>query len=105
MGVIHVWPQMFGYKLTLQEFLWTYRPFALFREPDLFSLSARQGRRIIDKCPTSNKGWKTKFFHVSTLGLNEENPEGHRLPTAWAGELRGMFLVLNLHILALLTLL
>ena len=24
MGAIHLWPHIFGYKLTLQEFLWTY---------------------------------------------------------------------------------
>ena len=50
MGVIHLWPQIFGYELTLQEFLWTYQPFTLFGELDFFSLLARQGKRIIDKC-------------------------------------------------------
>ena len=88
--------QMFGFNLTLQEFIWTYWPFALFGEPNFFSLINRQRRRIIDKCLTNNKGWKTKFFHVSTLGLNEENPEGHHLPTAWVGELRGEASVLGL---------
>ena len=95
-----MWPQRFGYKLTLQEFLWTYRPFALFEELGFFSLSARPGRKIIDKVPTSIKGWKTKFFHVSALRFCEENPEGHRLPIVWAGTLRGKSLGLNLHILA-----
>ena len=99
-----MWPQRFKYELTLQEFLWTYRPFALFGEPGFFSLTARIGRKTINKVTTSNKGWKTKLFYVSTLGLYEENPEDHRLPNTWAGELRGKFLVLNMQILTLLTL-
>ena len=79
MGAIHLWPQIFGYELTIQEFFWTYQSFALFGEAGFFSLSARHGRKIIDKCQSSNKGWNGKFFHMSTLGLYEENPESHRL--------------------------
>ena len=39
MGAVHLWSQMFGYELTLQQFLWSYRPFTLFGEPSFFSLS------------------------------------------------------------------
>ena len=47
---------MFGYELTPQEFLFAYRPFALFGEKGFFSFSARPGRKIIEKIPTNNKG-------------------------------------------------
>ena len=63
---------MYGYELTLQEFFWTYRPFALFEEVGFFSLFDWYGRKITDKCPSSNKGWKAKFFYVSTLGFCKE---------------------------------
>ena len=88
MRAIHFWPQRFWYELSLQEILWTYRPFSLFREVGFFSLQARQGRKIIDKCLSSNTGWKLNFFYISTLGFYEETPEGHPLPTDWAGKLR-----------------
>ena len=64
-GAIHLWPQMFRYELTHQEFLFTYMAFALFGEMGFFSLSARPGRKIIEKIPNSNKGWKTRFFLAS----------------------------------------
>ena len=88
-GAIYLWPQRFGYELTLPELLWIYRPFPLFGEVGFFSLSARQGKKVISRCPSNNKGWKKKFFHVSTLGFCEENPAGHPLPTVWASELNG----------------
>ena len=94
MGTIHLWPQWFGYELMLQELLWTYPLFALFEEVGFFSLQARQQKNIIDKCPSSNKGWKGKFFHVSTLGFCEESPGEHPLPTVWVGELRDKDLAL-----------
>ena len=80
MGATHLWPQRFGYELTLQEFLWAYRPFALFGEPGFFSLTAGPGKKIIDKVQTSNKGWKTKFFHLSTLRFCKENPKAIAYP-------------------------
>ena len=80
---------MYGYELTPQEFLFAYRPFGLFREKGFFSFTARLGKKIIDKIPTSNKGWKTRFFLASRRGFCKENPQGHRLPGAWARELRG----------------
>ena len=80
---------MYGYKLTPQEFLFVYRPFGLFGEKGFFSFTAWLGKKIIDKIPTSNKGWKTRFFLASRRGFGEGNPQGHRLPGAWARELRG----------------
>ena len=84
MGVAYLWPQYFGYELTLQEFLWTYRAFTLTEELRFFSLSTMQGRKIIDKYPSNNKGWKTKFFQVLTSGLYKADPESDVvLPTVW----------------------
>ena len=80
---------MFGYELTPQEFLFVYRPFALFGEKGFFSFSSRPGRKVIEKIPTNNKGWKTRFFLASKRGFCEGNPQGHRLPIAWARALRG----------------
>ena len=91
MGVIHLWPQTYGYELTPQEFLFAYRPFGLFGERGFFSFTARLGRKIIDKIQTSNKGWKTRFFIASSRGFCDDHPQGHRLPGTWAGELRGEF--------------
>ena len=68
MGVIHMWPQMYGYELTPQEFLFAYCPFGLFGEKGFISFTARLGKKIIDKIPTSNKGWKTRFFLASSGG-------------------------------------
>ena len=82
MGVIYLWPQWFRYDLPFQEFMWSYRPFSLFGEVGFFSLQARQGRKIINRCPSNNKGWNQKYFHVPTLGLCEESPVGHPLPIA-----------------------
>ena len=73
MGPVYLWPQYFGYELTLQEFLWVYRVFPLVGELRFFSLSNKQGKRIIDGCSSINKGWKKKFFCVSTAGLYESN--------------------------------
>ena len=91
MGAIYFWPQHFGYELSLSEFLWTYRPFPLTNEAGFFGLSARPGKKIIVKYPSNNKGWKNKFFHVSTMGFCEGEPRsGEGMPTDWALELRGM---------------
>lgn len=89
MGAIHLWPQRFGYELTLRELLWTFRPISLHNEVGFFSLQSRQGKKIITGCPSNNKGWKHRFFQVSALGFCEENPFGHSLPEHWSGELRG----------------
>ena len=89
MGAVHLWLQIFGYELTPQEFLFAYRPFALFREKGFFSFTARLRRKIIEKIPTSNKGWKTRFFLASKRRFYKGNPQGHRLPSTWVRELRG----------------
>ena len=39
-----------------------------------------QGKIIISRCPTNNKGWKKKFFHISSLGFCEENLKGTPCP-------------------------
>ena len=81
---------MFGHELSLSEFLWAYQPFALVGEVGFFSLSSRSGRKLIDKCPSNNKGWKTRFFQVPTLRLCEDGPQsGAGLPVAWASGLSG----------------
>ena len=83
MGAAYLWPQTFGHEMSLPEFLLAYRPFLLVVKLGFFSLSSRQGRKLIDECPSNNKGWKTKFFHVSTLGICEDIlGSGVHLPTA-----------------------
>ena len=55
-----------------------------------FSLSAKQERKIVDWCPSNNKGWKKKFLYVSTAGLYGSNPESVvAVPSVWASELKG----------------
>ena len=90
MGSAYLWPQLFGHKLSLPEFLWAYRPFALVREVGFFSLSSRSGRKLIDKCPSNNKGWKIRFFQVPLLRLCEDGPQsGTGVPVAWPSGLSG----------------
>ena len=90
MGSTYLWPQLFGHELSLSEFLWAYRPFALVGEVGFFSLSSRSGRKLIDKCPSNKKGWKTRFFQIPTLQLYEDGPSsGAGLPVPWASELSG----------------
>ena len=74
MGVVHLWAQYFRYELILQEFLWVYRAFQLVKEFRFFSLSAKQGRKSIDRCLRNNKGRKKKFFNVSTSRLYDSDP-------------------------------
>ena len=60
------------------------------RELGFFSLSARQGRKIINKCLSNNKGWKKNFFHVSTSRLYETDPGSVVVvPTVWSAKLKG----------------
>ena len=35
-GAAYLWPQTFGYEMSLSEFLWAYRPFSLVGELGFF---------------------------------------------------------------------
>ena len=75
MGAVYLWPQLFEHELSLAEFLWAYRPFALVGEVGFFSQSSRLERKLIEKCLSNNKGWKMRFFQVPTLRLCEDGPQ------------------------------
>ena len=85
-----LWREVFdgNRPLTMDEFLYYYKPFEISQSLGLYQFSARGSNcRLLKSLPTSNRKWKTEFCFVSVFWVGKPIEVGTDPFSPYIGEM------------------